>query len=102
MIAEAGISMNILEQKCSSQMLPSLGKFCVDWKLVGFHLKLSPAEIAAIDGDNRMVDEKRIGLLVKWRERFSIGATYQVLVQALLDCGRTSDAVDVCKAISPS
>ena len=101
-IAKAGISMDVLEQECSSGMLPNLANFCVDWKLVGFHLKLTRAEIAAIDGDNRTVDEKRIGVLVKWREKFAFKATYRVLIQGLLDCERMSDAVDVCKAVSPS
>ena len=45
MIAKAGISMDILEQECSSEMLPNLAKFCVDWKLVGFHLKVIQAEM---------------------------------------------------------
>ena len=94
--------MDILEQECSSELLPNLAKFCVHWKLIGYHLKLMEADIAAIDGDNRTVDEKRIGMLVKWREKFAFNATYRVLAQALLDCGRTSDAVDVCKAISLS
>ena len=102
MTAEAHISMDILEQECSSEMLPNLAKFCVDWKLVGYHLKLTVAEIAAVDGDNRTVDEKRVGMLVRWREKLVFKATYRVLVQALLDCGRASDAVDVCKAISLS
>ena len=101
-IAEAGVSMNILELECSSEMLPNLANLFVDWKLLSFHLKLTPAEIAAIDGDNHTVDEKQIGMLVKWRGRFAFGATYRVLVQALLDCGRVSDAVDMCKAISSS
>ena len=102
MIAKAGVSMDILEQECSAEMLPNLAKFCVDWKLVGSHLKLTAAEIAAVYGDNHTVDEKRIGMLMKWRERFSFKATYRLLVQALLDCGRTSDAIDVCKAVSSS
>lgn len=102
MIAKAGISMDILEQECSAEMLPNLAKYCVDWKLIGFHLKLTTAEIAAIDGDNCTVDEKRVGMLFRWRGKLAFKATYRVLVQALLDCRRASDAYDVCKTISPS
>ena len=94
--------MNILELECSSEMLPNLANFVVNWRVLSFHLKLTEAEIAAIDEDNHTVDEKRIGMLVKWRGRFAFRATYRVLVQALLDCGRVSDAVDMCKALSSS
>ena len=101
-IIKADISMDILERECSPGMLPNLANFFVDWKLIGCHLKLTAAEIAAIDGDNRTVDEKRVGMLMRWREKLAFKATYRILIQALLDCGRVSDAVDVCKTISPS
>ena len=100
--AKAGISMDILKQECSPEMLPNLAKFCVNWKLIGFHLKLTEAEIASVDGDNHTVDEKRIGMLIRWREKLAFKATYCVLIQALLDCGRISNAVDACKVISSS
>ena len=71
----------------------------MEWQLIGLHLKLTDSDIAAVDGDNRTVDEKRVGVLRRWKERFAFKATYLVLVQALLACGRTSDAVNACKAI---
>jgi hypothetical protein len=101
-IVKADISIDVLDQECSPDILPNLANFIVDWKLIGHHLKLIAAEIAAIDGDNRTVDEKRVGMLLRWREKLAFKATYRVLVQALLECGRASDAVDVCKVISPS
>ena len=99
-IIKADISIEVLDQECSTEMLPNLAKFIIDWKLIGYHLKLTTAEITAIDGDNRTVDEKRVGMLLKWREKLAFKATYRLLVQALLDCERASDAIDVCKMIS--
>ena len=98
---QAGVGrLEILEKECSQQLLLSLAKLCVDWKLIGFHLDLTRAEIVAVDGDNHTIDEKRVGMLGRWREKFAFKATYRVLIEALLACGRTSDAVDACKTIA--
>jgi hypothetical protein len=74
----------------------------VDWQLTGFHLELTKADITAVDGDYRSVDEKRIGMLGRWKEKFAFKATYRVFIEALLSCGKTSDAIDACKAIVSS
>ena len=98
--AQAGITrLNILDQECSQEILLCLAKHCVEWQLIGLHLKLTDSDIAAVDGDNRTVDEKRVGLLRRWKERLAFKATYLVFVQALLACGKISDAVNACKAI---
>ena len=98
--AQAGIKrLDILDQECSQQVLLSLAKHCVEWQLIGLHLKLTDADIAAVDGDNRTVDEKRVGMLRRWKEQFAFNATYLALIKALLACGRTSDAVLACKTI---
>ena len=71
----------------------------MDWQLIGFHLELTDSDISAVDGDNRTVDEKRVGVLRRWKEKFAFHATYRILIKSLLACGRTSDAVNACKAI---
>ena len=65
----------------------ALSKFCVPWKLVGKHLRLSDAQLSAIDADKRDTKLKRIGVLEEWKETMSFKATYKVLVTALFDCG---------------
>ena len=42
------------------------------------------AEISAVDGDKGTVEEKRVAMLGKWREKF---AYYQALIEALLAPG---------------
>ena len=74
----------------------------MDWQLTGFHLELTKSEITAVDGDCRSIDEKRIGMLVRWKEKFAFKATYRVFIEALLSCGKASDAVDACRAIVSS
>ena len=100
---QAGIkSLDILDQECSQQVLLSLAKHCVDWQLIGFHLELMKADIVAVDGDYRSVGEERVGMLERWKEKFAFKATYRVLIAALLSCGKTSDAIEGCKAIVSS
>ena len=101
--AQAGIKrLDILDQECSQQVLLSLAKHCVDWQLIGFHLGLTKGDIVSVDGDCRSVDEKRIGMLGRWKEKFAFKATYRVFITALLSCGKASDATEACKAIVSS
>ena len=98
--AQAGINrLEILDHECSQQVLLGLAKHCVDWQLIGFHLELTKADIVAVDGDFRSIDEKRIGMLGRWKEKFAFKATYRAFIEALLSCGKASDAIEACKAI---
>ena len=54
---------------------------CVDWKLIERCVGLPEADLTAVDGDNRTVEEKRVGMMEKWKERFSFRATYRVFVE---------------------
>ena len=56
----------------------------MDWKLIGKHLGLTEAEITAVDGDNRTVEEKRVGMLEKWKGKLAYRATYHMLIESLL------------------
>ena len=87
---------------CSQQDILELSKYCVDWQLIGVYLKLIEADITAVDGDYHSVAEKRIGMLQRWREKFSFKATYRVFIEALLSCGKASDALEACKIIASS
>ena len=74
----------------------------MDWKLTGFHLELTKSDIVAVDEDYRTAEQKRVEMLRKWKEKFAFKATYRVLIEALLSCGKASDAIDACKAIVSS
>ena len=91
--------MNTLLAACSEKLLLKLANFCVNWQLIGRHLNLTEADLAAVDGDNRTVEEKRTGMLLKWREKFAFNATYKVLIEAFLANERIQTAVDACKVI---
>ena len=101
--SQAGIkTLDILNEVCSQEVLLSLANHCVHWSLVGLHLKLTQADTTAVDGDFQTVDEKRIGMLERWREKFAFKATYRVFIEALLSCGKALDAIEACKVIVSS
>ena len=94
----AGVRLDILSKECSIKPV-DLAKFCVKWRLIGKHLGLTEAEISAVDGDNRTVEEKRVGMLEDWRSKFAYKATYRALIEALLAEGRSAEAIEACKVI---
>ena len=99
--SEAGITILDLDKECTEHAILGLAKFCDPWQWVACHLKLTKAEINAIDEDCRSTDVKRLAVLQKWRQKFAMKATYRVFVDALLRCGLVMDASDVCKLVKP-
>ena len=77
--------------------LLELSKICVDWELVGEHLKL---DIRAIDEENKSVEMKRLRVLQKWKESRAFNATYKVLVEVLLACKKVQQAREVCRFLA--
>ena len=101
--AQAGLkTLDVLDQECSQQVLLRLAKHCVDWQLTGFHLELTKSDIVAVDEDYQTAEQKRVEMLRKWKEKFAFKATYRVFIEALLSCGKASDAIDACRAIVTS
>ena len=101
--AQAGLkTLDVLDQECSQQVLLRLAKHCVDWQLTGFHLELTKSDIVAVDEDYRTAEQKRVEILRKWKEKFAFKATYRVFIEALMSCGKASDAIHACKAIMSS
>ena len=96
---QAGIELDALSKECSEAVLLNVAKLCVDWQLIGKHLKLTESEITAVDGNNGTVEEKRIAMLQKWKEKLAFKATYRALIEALLAAGKASCAVDIAKII---
>ena len=76
-----------------------MAKFCIKWQLIGKRLKLTEGDITAIDGDYRSVEEKRVGMLERWKNKFAYKATYLAFIKALLADGRSADAIDATQVI---
>ena len=95
---QASISLDGLSEECSQTVLLGLAKYCDRWKLIGQRLGLTNTEISDVDGDYRTTQEKRVGMLIKWKER-SLTTSYRVFIDALLSQGMTQAAVEACKVI---
>ena len=89
-----------INTECSKDDILSLASFCDPWQLIGRHLGLTQAQISAIDGDNRNTDLKRLGALQKWKEMCVFKATYRVLVEVFIDCGKVQQALEVCQHLA--
>ena len=76
-----------------------LAKFCVEWRIIGYHLKLTKANITAINKDNDSTEEKRIAMLQTWKEIFAFEATYRVLIEALIRSKNTQQALNICHSL---
>ena len=89
-----------LDRECTNVDFLDLHKFIDPWELTGQYLKLAQSQISAVDGDNKTTDQKRLGLLQKWKDIFAHKATYRVLVAALVACGKAEQALEVCKILA--
>ena len=95
----ASVGLDILSKVCSDAVSLDLANFCVQWKSIGMRVGLTEGDLTAVDGDNRTEEEKRIGMLKKWKSKFAFKATYRALIEALLAAGRSAEAIEACKVI---
>ena len=98
LIAESGVKN--IDKECSDNDILEFGDFCDPWELVGTYLQLNQAEISAIAEDYRRVSLRRLGVLQKWKSKLAFKATYRVLIDALLKCGKAHQALQVCQILA--
>ena len=92
-----GLGSEELNTPCEDFFLPLLANFVHPWREV-FASLLMPVELDDIDSENngRSEQEKRIAALRKWKARNGHGATYEILVMALLNIGKVDQAETIC------
>ena len=75
-----------------------------NWIRVALHLGLTQADVQAIESEARS-DEKlmRLCMLKEWKRKKMLDetATYQVLLEALIECNCSESAVQVCELLKP-
>ena len=86
------LSDAVLKMEVSEQFILEIYSEVIDWQLVASHLKLTRAEIEAIDKNNQTEVLKRMRMLQEWRGKMLISgeATYGNLIMALVK-GRCGD-----------
>ena len=98
LIAQSGVKD--IDKECSNNDILEFGDFCDPWELVGRFLGLNEAELSAIAEDNHTVSLRRLGALQKWKSKFAFRATYRVLIDALLKCGKAHQGLQICQIVA--
>ena len=94
---QIGLGSEELNAPCEDSFFPLLASIIHPWREV-FASLLTEVDLSDIDVENsgRSEQEKRIAALRKWKARNGQGATYEVLVRALLDIGKVDRAETLC------
>ena len=95
-----GLAADELSKPCDGSIIPSLANCFSQWRVI-FGSLLSELDLGDIDRNSTATEEeKRIAALRKWKARNGCGATYKVLVDALLNSGERSRAESLCKILA--
>ena len=73
----------VVKQVPSDEDLEWLSQKLDEWKRVGRRLKIEEARLTAFDNENKEWSEKIYKVLLHWKERDGLAATYTVLHDAL-------------------
>lgn len=93
LLDNTGFEGQHLNQRCSEKHLVKIAtQYCGEWQMIGYHLNLTEDEISAINYNCPSTEQKRVRVLMKWRDKYSHKATYKVLVEAFLSNKRVDTA----------
>ena len=95
-----GLGSEELNRPCEDYLFPKLADNFHPWREV-FASLLTQVDLDDIDSENygRSEQIKRIAALRKWKEKCGRGATYEILVRALLNIGKVDQAETMCNQL---
>ena len=93
-----GLAPDELSKPCDYNIIPSIADCFSEWRVIFVSL-LSNVDFGDVDRENHKEREKRIAALRKWKDNNGSGATYRVLVSALLDNGEKDQAELLCRIL---
>ena len=96
---KAGLPLQHLDRVLCEEHTHILAEFCDPWEKIGYHLKLTKANVSTIKDPNATTEKRRIAMLEKWKERFAHKATYRVLIKALIRSEHPQQAFNLCQKI---
>ena len=102
LLQTAGLSSDAVDQECTNEHILDIYQHLDKWELVSIHLGLNRADITAIKQDAANDTElMRLYALQKWKSMSIVGGTdtFRVLFKALLKCGCTEHAIEVCELL---
>ena len=94
-----GLTADELLKPCDSKIIASLADCFSKWRVI-FSSLLSEIDLGDVDRESSIEEEKRIAVLRKWKARNGDGATYEILVSALLKQGEKGQAESLCKLLA--
>ena len=98
LVKKVGISLDLLDQKCSDEHLKSISLF-LNWRRVAPHLGLSERDIEDIEFEKRTESERRLKTLQTWKNKYSYEATLKKIIVVFLAVGNADDAERVCRLL---
>ena len=102
LLQKAGLGSAAIDQECTEEHILDIYQHLEKWELVSIHLGLKRADITAIKQDAAHDSElMRLYALQKWKSLSVVGGTdtFRVLLKALLKCGCTEYALEVCELL---
>ena len=102
LLQTAGLASSAIDQECTNEHLLDIYQHLEKWELISIHLGLKRADITAIKQDAASDTElMRLYALQKWKSLNVVGGTdtFRVLLKALLKCGCTEHALEVCELL---
>ena len=94
-----GISQEQLMQQVTREHAREISLKMTKWEDWASALDLSPTQREEIDRENRTMHTKRLAVLRVWKETFGSTATYEKLIDALLELKLRNSAEFVCSLI---
>ena len=99
LLAHCGVEDSSLDKEVTSAEYREISRYLSQWKLVAPKLNITEEEVEAIENDEKKAEMQRIGFLRTWKQKFSMRATYRILIKALLNIQRAEDARGVCQLL---
>lgn len=87
----------VCKQEVSDRHLEEIT--CEQWRKLPPYLDLEATILNDLERDFRTEEERRVGLLKKWKGRKGFDATYIALISALLEIKCRNDAENICKLL---
>ena len=96
------LSNDNIDKEVSDRHILKIYPQLKNWRRVAAHLGLTQADVQAIEGVARPDEElMRLYMLQEWKrkKRLDRTVTYQVLLEALIECGCSESAIQVCELV---
>lgn len=95
-----GLNNKVCQEQVSDKHISEIGcSLCGQWRKLPPYLDLEATVVDDLERQFMTEEERRVGLLKKWKERNGFDASYTSLINALLEIKCRSDAEGVCELL---